>query len=542
MKAVAILAAIALVVAIPFLLKPKEQLLSTADDTLVIITPHNEAIRYEFGRAFAKAWKQQTGRTVLIDWRTPGGTSEIARYLEGEFFNAFQNYWTSTGNTWDLKVAGAFASRTLQLPADPSADTPAESARRAFLDSDVSSGIDIFFGGGAYEFTQQARKGFLIPSTILKTHPEWFTPDSLPQVVSGEPFYDTQGRWIGAVVSSFGVCYNTDSLREIGFQSLPSGWQDLTSPLLRRQVALADPTKRGSANKAFEMIIQQQMQEQLAAGLPKEQALSTGWQAGMEIIQKAAANARYFTDSAAKVPVDVAQGEAAIGMCIDFYGRFQSEAVKLGNTPSRLQYFTPVGGSSVGVDPIGILRGAPNRDVAEAFLAYVLSIDGQKLWNFEVGSPGGPVRYALRRLPVRKELYSASYTRYRSDPTVFPYKEAADFTYHPEWTGPLFRVIGFIVRTAFVDPHDELTAAWDHLIATDFPSQAAREFTDLSAVSYQEAFRMRQILKSPNPMEEIVLARQLSQHFRDQYHKASKSADANVDSTAEAPTSSQQTP
>jgi len=71
----AVLLVLAIVVGIPFALKPKQNLLAKADDTLVIISPHNEAIRFEFTRAFTGFYQKQTGRTVRIEWRLVGGTS-----------------------------------------------------------------------------------------------------------------------------------------------------------------------------------------------------------------------------------------------------------------------------------------------------------------------------------------------------------------------------------------------------------------------------------------------------------------------------------
>jgi iron(III) transport system substrate-binding protein len=292
-------------------------------------------------------------------------------------------------------------------------------------------------------------------------------------------------------------------------------------------VALADPTKRGSVAKAFEMIIQQQMQIRAAGPDAKDldQALAEGWLAGLGIIQRASANARYFTDAASKVPVDVSQGDAAIGMCIDFYGRYQSEAVRVGETESRLQYFTPAGGSSVGVDPVGMLRGAPNPEVARHFIDFILSIEGQKLWNFKVGVPGGPVRYALRRLPVRKELYAPEFEKFRSDPGVFPYEEARMFTYHPGWTGPLFKAMGFIVRVSCLDPHDEQVAAWKALIAAGFPPLATERFSDLSAVGYAIARdEIAPALSSADRILEVRLAKRLGDHFRKQYREAAELA------------------
>ncbi|GAB4180308.1 MAG: hypothetical protein Fur0032_21220 [Terrimicrobiaceae bacterium] len=515
-----VLVAIALVVALPFALKPEEGLLAEADDSLVIITPHNEAIRYEFSRAFSRHYRNVTGRTVRIDWRMPGGTSEIARYLKGEFFAAFSNEWKKSGREWTAEVQGAFDNPKIELPSDASQDTTAQAARRAFLDSRTGIGIDLFFGGGAFDFSAQAAAGRLVDSGVLRRHPDWFLDDSIPKTVSGEPFWDPAGRWIGAVVSSFGICYNRDVLERLGFDRLPASWADLTDPVFFKEVALADPTKSGSAAKAFEMIIQQQMQERLAGGLPEAEAVARGWEDGLRIIQKAAANARYFTDAAGRVPVDVAQGDSAIGMCIDFYGRYQSEAVRVGDSPSRLQYFTPAGGSSVGVDPIGMLRGAPNPEVAKAFIDFVLSIEGQKLWNFRVGTPGGPVRYALRRLPVRKELYAPEFREYRSDPDVFPYEEAKLFTYRPEWTGPLFKTISFAVRVMCLDPHDEQVAAWKALAEAGFPPEADAIFSDMKILSYEQAKSViRPALSSADRIEEVRMAKELGGHFRDQYQK-----------------------
>ena len=521
----AVFGAIALVVAIPFALKPQENLLGPADDTLVLVSPHNEAIRYEFTRAFAAYYKSKTGRTVCLDWRSPGGGSEIARYLQGEFYAAFQVEWTGSGRAWTSEVAAAFDNPKIAVRAGEGG-TPAEAARRAFLMSGKGIGIDVFFGGGAYDFEQQAAAGRLVASDVIRGHPDWFRDDAIPRTVSGETFYDADGRWIGACLASFGICYNTDSLRRLGVKDLPASWRDLSRPQFFKQVALADPTKSGSAAKAYEMVIQQQMQELVgASGSDDEAILAVGWLRGLEIIQTASANARYVTDAASNVPVDVSLGDAAIGMCIDFYGRFQSEAVRVGNAPSRLQFFTPAGGSSMGVDPIGILRGAPHRALAEEFVAFVLSLEGQKLWNFRVGTPEGPARYALRRLPIRKELYSPEFTSLRSDPDVQPYQEAELFTYHPAWTGPLFKTLGFIIRVMSLDTHDEQASAWKALVAARFPRAAMKKFSDLRAVDYQAAMKtIRPLLSSANRIDEVRLAKELGNRFREQYREAERLA------------------
>lgn len=137
----------------------------------------------------------------------------------------------------------------------------------------------------------------------------------------------------------------------------------------------------------------------------EKRAVEEGWIEGWRLLQLTGANARYFTDTSQKPPIDVATGNCAVGMCIDSTGRQQEEAVRRRDRSERLGYLSPVGGTVSSVDPIALLRGAPNRPAAEAFIDFALSMEGQKLWNFKPGTEGGPERFALRRLPVRKDFY-----------------------------------------------------------------------------------------------------------------------------------------
>jgi iron(III) transport system substrate-binding protein len=468
-----IITAFAVVLAGPLVLRPKNKLSANAELTLVIISPNNEAIRYEFARAFDEYYFHKHGQHVYVDWRTPGGTSEIARYLDSEFFN-----------------------------------------------SKTGCGIDLFFGGGSFDFIRQANEGHLVDSGVIAAHPELFNNKVIPQTLGGEPYWDPQGRWIGTCFSSFGICYNTDLLRMLGIKKAPDQWSDLADPRYFGEIALADPNQSGSVGKAFEMLIQQQM---LRVKGEEGNRVSEGWTNAMQLIQKIAANSRYFTDSAPKVTFDVEEGNAAAGMCIDFYGRFQSEFVRKPDGTSRMGYITPAGGSSVGVDPIGLLRGAPHAALAREFIEFVISPEGQKLWNWKVGAPGGPAKYALRRLPILPALYAPEYDPFRSDPQVQPYAQAGAFVYHPEWTGPLFRPISFVIRVMCIDPHDELAAAWKALIAANFPPQATAAFMDVSKVDYAAASGpIRQALSSPT--DEIKLAKTLDESFSAQYRRAAELA------------------
>ncbi len=532
MKRVLILFLLAATLALPFWLRPAREAGAAADDTVVIISPHNEAIRHEYGLAFARWYRARTGRTVAVDWRSLGGTSEIARYLEGAYNNAFKNLWISRpGQTWSAEVQAGFIN-----PKAP-VGTPAAAARAAFLASDAGCGLDLFFGGGAFDFKAQAAAGRLVDCGMLHAHPEWFTAAVIPPAYAGEDYWDPSGRWVGCALSAFGIVFNRDEVARRGLPSPPAQWADLADARYLGGVALADPTKSGSIAKAFENLIQQQMQARLTALTPagaagpadkitETRAVGEGWVAGLRMLQLISANARYFTDSAQKVPIDVAAGDCAAGMCIDSYGRQQAEAVTRRAGSDRVGYVSPVGGTVCSADPIGLLRGAPHRTVALAFIEFALSPEGQEIWNVRPGTPGGPEQYALRRLPIRRDFYTdAALGPRRSDPEENPYAAASPLVYRAAWTGGVYRELSFIIRVMDIDPHPELTEAWRAILAAGRPPAALAALQDLSAVDYAAANgRIHAALTSKDPADEIRLATELGTAFRAQYRHAAELA------------------
>src|SRR5206468_3056288 len=75
----------------------------------------------------------------------------------------------------------------------------------------------------------------------------------------------------------------------------------------------------------------------LAKDVRYQEVIARGWKRGMRTLLRIAANARYFADDAQTVPNDVARGEAAAGMAIDFYARVTEQVVG----PARAQFVLP---------------------------------------------------------------------------------------------------------------------------------------------------------------------------------------------------------
>lgn len=566
MKNAGVLFAAALVIALPFLFRvePEEEQWSPGDPVLIMISPHNEAIRFEFARAFNRWHLEHHGSPVKIDWRVIGGTSEIGRYLEGETQASFRGWWTGPqGNPWPR--GGTFALTDHRFGGDDPDLIEIRTALRATDDATAfGTGLDLFFGGGEYDHAQAFAKGLTvppwsdgIPDTLTQTASGL---EILPARLSGET-WRAEG-FVGTALSTFGIVYNKDRLADLGIETPPTTWRDLTDFRFHRQLGVADPTKSGSVAKAFEMIIHQEINQAVTAAgfshhtatLPEappayHDAVARGWLTGINLVRLIGANARYFTDSAGKVPIDVSTGNAAVGLAIDFYGRYQAETSRNPDTGrERMRYVTPVGGSSVSCDPISLLRGAPNRDIAVRFIEFTLSEAGQNLWNYRPDTPGGPEKFALRRLPIRRDYYPSDehpelQARFEhhapftsddlSDPTVNPYYLASQFEYVRAWTGGHFSIHRNLIRAMCLDAGDELSAAWAAIGRAGGPEAVPEAMEALFALPEGVTWSGvldRERFSSANRMDYM---REWVLFFRQQYREARRLAEQNAERHAE---------
>jgi ABC-type Fe3+ transport system substrate-binding protein len=522
---------ILVLIAIPLILRPQSNTENVSGkDCLIIISPHAEPIKYEFENAFKKYYREKFGREIVFDWRSPGGTSDIVRYINDRFEASFRQYWESNpeNGDWNKTIASAFSNQRLDRPS-PDALPEAVKARKIFLASDVGIGLDLFFGGGAYDHGKHADKGYAVDAGMQKLHPEWFTDEIIPREFSGETLYDEKGRYYGVCLASFGICYNIDRINSMRESSPPIAWHDLGEARFLQQIAVADPTKSGSINKCFEMIIQEAMAE--AVEKDSLNGKVAGWADGLNLIKRIAANSRYITDSAGKVPQDVAKGDTAAGMCIDFYGRSEAEWTERQSGVSRVVYISPRNGTSVSPDPIQLLRGSPNPQAARAFIEFVLSKEGQKLWDFRLETPGGPMKYALRRTPIRKDMFVPEYQKFMSDGEYDPYKASEGFQYHAEWTAPYFNLIRTMIKCIALDPQPELYSAWSEIIKAGGPGavpQAMAEFNKLP-FTYADASKNAALLfpnKEWTMLDVIRLRREWTEQSRQNYLKAAQLAEA----------------
>ena len=393
-----ILVAYVLVLGAPYLLRPPGENWE-AVETLQIISPHWEGIKYEFRRGFRRWYFEQTEKKVDIEWLEIGGGSDIMRHLESEY--------TSNPN---------------------------------------GGRIDIVFGGGPDFFRRLQKRKFLqtyrLPDDLL---------NAIPPTCAGVPMYDPEFHWYGAALSSFGLVYNKVILRDRGL-SFPDSWEDLGNPELFTWIGAADPGKSSSIHMMFEIVLQ-----------------AYGWEKGMDIISRMGANARYFSDSSSQIPQDVALGEVAIGMCIDFYAGAKIAEVGV----DRVGFAIPEGMTVINPDPIGILKGAPQLESSRAFLRYVLSRPGQQRWMYKEGIPGGPTRFGLARLGVMKELYKDATEKLLIESN--PFLRKGGFEYNSPKGSSRWQLMNDFIRTAIIDTHEDAVKAWKALKKNGHPAEALSE-------------------------------------------------------------------
>lgn len=471
---------LAAIVALPIALRRETATTSSrrADDRLVVLTPHNESIRHEFGEAFAAYWKQTTGRTMYVDWRTPGGTSELRMVLDTGYKAAAE-----TGH--------------------------------------AGIGVDVFFGGGEPDFSGQAKKGRLVPLRIFESQPELFARDGpIPASFTGECYYPPDHVWVGTCMSQFGICYNPDVLQRLKLPP-PAAWSDLGDPGYAGTLALADPTKSGSVARAFELLVQGEILRTLTRQPDnRPAALEAGWAAGLQLIQRLAANSRYFTDSASKIPQDVGQGNAAAGMCIDFYGRSYAAELTSPSGSPRLVWIAPQGGTTLSADPIGVLTGAPHPEVAQEFVGFCLSPAAQVLWFGKPGSPNGPKERALHRTPIRRDMYTPEILTDSTMPGIHPYEDSGNFTYQKDLTGASFNTLRQLVKVMCIDSHEEMKAAWQAMRDAGMPADALAVFADVSIMPYSLGGKGDPGFDGSDALQTAAHAARIGGWFRANYRKA----------------------
>jgi iron(III) transport system substrate-binding protein len=213
---------------------------------------------------------------------------------------------------------------------------------------------DIFWGGESALFEKLADQRLL--QKLELSRELW---DSIPPAIGKPkpiPLKDKDGYWVGTALEPYGFVYHPRRIQRLGVPE-PKDWDDLLNPKLKGEVAQCAPTRSSSSNATYEVI------------------LSTyGEDKGWEWLRKLAANTGHFTARSRDVPTVVAKGEYAAGFAVPSYMAFEERLAgfDIKFVAPRNAFVTP--------EPMAILAGARNPKAARAFIEFLLTERGQKVF------------------------------------------------------------------------------------------------------------------------------------------------------------------
>jgi ABC-type Fe3+ transport system substrate-binding protein len=240
--------------------------------------------------------------------------------------------------------------------------------------------VDVFWGGESALFEKLAEQKLLQKVEIARA--VW---DSVPASIGKPkpiPLKDKDGYWIGTALEPYGVVYNPKRLQRLGVAPLKD-WDDLLNPKLKGEVAQCAPTRSSSSNATYEVILSLHGEEP-----------GWGW------LRKLAANTGHFTARSRDVPTVVAKGEFATGFAVPSYMAFEEKLAgfDIKFVAPKYAFVTP--------EPMAILAGARNPKAARAFIEFLMTERGQKVFmerglfpitpKFKVqGAPGSTAELAV---------------------------------------------------------------------------------------------------------------------------------------------------
>jgi ABC-type Fe3+ transport system substrate-binding protein len=242
---------------------------------------------------------------------------------------------------------------------------------------------DIFWGGESALF-EKLQDQKLIAKLELPRE----TWESIPAAIGQPkaiPLRDRDGYWVGTALEPYGLVYHPRLLKRLGVPELRD-WDDLLNPRLKGNVAQCAPTRSSSSNATYEVMLQLK-----------------GEAAGWEWLKRLADNTGHFTARSRDVPNVVAKGEFAAGFAVPSYMAFEE---RVGGFDIK---FVAPKNAFVTPEPMAILAGARHPRAARAFVEFLLTEQGQRVFMESGLFPLTP-KYRMQGLPGSKIELAVEFT------------------------------------------------------------------------------------------------------------------------------------
>lgn len=210
------------------------------------------------------------------------------------------------------------------------------------MEAEGEASADLWFGGGLDAFMDAKEKGLL--QNYESPHAE-----DVP-----EEYKDADGAWIAKGLTVVGFLGNNEVLEELGLD-MPATWDELADPQYQGEVLMSNPAISGTNYAAVKGILDMKGEEE-------------GWAYWEELNQ----NIPFYTKRGGDPRDRTAQGEFALGIIpVDKISFDLAE-------DNNLTVVYPEDGIPWVPEGVAIFDGAENADVAEAFIDFMLTPEGQE--------------------------------------------------------------------------------------------------------------------------------------------------------------------
>ncbi len=213
---------------------------------------------------------------------------------------------------------------------------------------------DIFWGGESALFDKLAEQKLLVKLEISRA--AW---EAIPASIGKPkpvPLKDPNGFWVGTALEPYGLVYHPKLLKRLGVADLRD-WEDVLNPKLKGNVAQCAPTRSSSSHATYEVILQ-------------DMGDAKGW----EWLKRLGASSGIFTARSRDVPSVVAKGEFAVGFAVPSYMAFEEKLAGF-----DIKFVAPKN-AFVTPEPMGVLAGAKHPKAARAFVEFLLTAEGQRVF------------------------------------------------------------------------------------------------------------------------------------------------------------------
>ncbi len=299
-----------------------------------------------------------------------------------------------------------------------------------FLLQPDQGGVDVYWAPSPGNFARVAQASGWQPLGVGL--------QGLPAQIGGMALRDAQQRYQATELAGYGFATNPAQLQALDLPT-PSDWPDLLDPRLRGRIALPDPGRVGFAPVLLDIVLD-----------------AYGWDRGWALWSELTGQSRLVSRGGTLVTDEVASGRSAVGLSIDF---FVASAIANGEP---VDFVYPRHGG-LNPAPVAITTKARHVQGARAFVAFVLSEDGQKL----LADPD------IRKLPARPSVYPQLPTDYHNP---FAAARQGAYRYGNDASRERLGMVSSLFSQWLGQSHERLSALWGRVHAGEAAGQ------DLAAV------------------------------------------------------------